>query len=342
MLRVQGGHQIYYHLWQIRAYFAARALNKQYRFHIFHHVTYANDWLASFIGALLPLPYIRGPGGGAHRTPSGLQGEYPFSGRIWELIRRVGQNVLRHDPVYIKGHRRASTILVCNRESMEQLPKNWAKKAEIFPVSGISSGDFEIAQPARKSGSTHFRLLSAGSLIKIKGFGLAIKAFGAFRQSTPDSSLTIVGSGPEKPRLEGLVQTLGLESSVHFIDWMPRSQLLGEMAKCDAFLFPSLRDGGGTVVVEAMAMGRPVVCLDNGGPGMHITEEYGIKVEPGSQDETVQRLQQALKKLHQDENLRVALGRAAKKRALEFYEWDALGERLANIYENALAPSGRV
>ena len=342
MLRVQGCHQIYYHLWQLRAYFAARNLNKQHRFDIFHHVTYANDWLSSFIGAFLPLPYIRGPGGGAHRTPRGLQTEYPVAGRIWELIRRVGQNVLRHDPVYIKGHRRASKILVCNRESMEQLPKNWAKKAEIFPVSGISSADFEIDRPTQEFTSTHFRILSAGSLIKIKGFGLAIKAFGAFRYSTPDSSLTIVGSGPEKPRLEVLVKTLGLENSVHFLDWMPRNQLLGEMARCDAFLFPSLRDGGGTVVVEAMAMGRPVVCLDNGGPGMHITEEFGIKVAPGSQSETVQRLQQALKRLHQDENLRIAMGRAAKKRALEFYEWDALGERLANIYENALSPSSRV
>jgi len=302
-------------------------------------VTYANDWLASFAGALLPLPYIRGPGGGAHRTPKGLQGEYPFSGRIWELIRIIGQNILRHDPIYIKGHSRASAILVCNRESMEQLPTNWSKKAEIFPVSGISSVDFDFDPPQQDNDSSHFRLLSAGSLIKIKGFGLAIKAFGAFHQSNPDSIFTIVGSGPEESRLRDLVKTLGLDDSVHFLDWMPRNQLLSEMAKCHVFLFPSLRDGGGTVVVEAMAMGRPVVCLDNGGPGMHITEEFGIKVVPGSQDETVQRLRLALEKLHEDENLRIAMGRAAKKRALEVYEWDALGERLANIYERTLAPS---
>ena len=325
----------------MRAYISARGLNKQHRFHIFHHITYANDWLASFVGALLPLPYIRGPGGGSHRTPKGLQGEYPFSGRVWELIRIIGQNVLRHDPLYVKGHRRASTILVCNRESMEQLPTNWAKKAEIFPVSGISSVDFEFDHPQQENDATDFRLLSAGSLIKIKGFGLAIKAFGAFRQSHHNSSFTIVGSGPEGPRLRELVQTLGLEDSVNFLDWMPRNQLLSEMARCHVFLFPSLRDGGGTVVVEAMAMGRPVVCLDNGGPGMHITEEFGIKVAPGSQDETVQRLGLALEKLYTDANLRITMGRAAKKRALEVYEWDALGQRLANIYERALVPSTR-
>ena len=325
----------------MRAFIAAMGLNKQHRFDIFHHVTYANDWLASFVGALLPLPYIRGPGGGAHRTPKGLRGEYPFLGRVWELIRRFGQNVLRHDPIYIKGQRRASTILVCNRESMEQLPRNWSKKAEIFPVSGISSRDFDIDQPEEDADPSHFKLLSAGSLIKIKGFGLAIKAFSAFHQLNPNSSLTIVGSGPEGSRLHGLVETLGLENSVHFQNWMPRNQLLLEMAKCHAFLFPSLRDGGGTVVVEAMAMGKPVVCLDNGGPGMHITEEYGIKVTPGSQVETVEGLRSALERLHQDEKLRITMGKAAKIRALEFYEWDKLGERLASIYEKALVPGTR-
>ena len=336
MLRVQGCHQIYYHLWQMRAYILARSLNKQHRFHIFHHITYANDWLASFVGAFLPLPYIRGPGGGAHRTPHGLQGEYPLSGRIWELIRTIGQKVLRRDPIYVKGHRRASTILVCNRESMEQLPANWAKKAEIFPVSGITSSDFRIDEQPKIGGDTHFKLLSAGTLIKIKGFGLAIRAFGAFHELYPDSSLTIVGSGPESPRLTSIVSQLGIEDSVHFLDWMPRDQLLSQMAKCDAFLFPSLRDGGGTVVVEAMAMGRPVVCLDNGGPGMHITEEYGIKVTPGTQEDTVQGLRLALERLHQNEDLRMTMGQAARVRALEFYEWDALGERLANIYQRAL------
>lgn len=341
MLRFQGCHQIFYHLWQMRAYLAARRLNKQIRFQIFHHVTYANDWLASFVGALIPIPYIRGPGGGAHRTPKGLQGEYSFAGRGWELIRSIGQKILRLDPMYIKGHSRASTILVCNREAMEQLPKNWAKKAEIFPVSGITSKDFDLDQPETASDPSHFRLLSAGSLIKIKGFGLAIKSFGAFHRINPNSSLSIVGSGPEGPRLVALVKQLGLEDSVHFLDWMPRNKLLLEMAKCHVFLFPSLRDGGGTVVVEAMAMGRPVVCLDNGGPGMHITDEYGIKVEPGSPDDTVKRLGQALEKLSNDPELRDSMGKAAKARANDVYEWDALGDRLAGIYERALVSTTR-
>lgn len=54
--------QIYAYLWQIKAYFVARKLHQKIRFDVFHHITYANDWMASYIGALLPVPYIRGPG----------------------------------------------------------------------------------------------------------------------------------------------------------------------------------------------------------------------------------------------------------------------------------------
>ena len=111
LLRFQGGHQLYYHLWQIKAYLAAKRLCKEVQFDLFHHITYANDWLASFIGALLPLPYIRGPGGGAHRTPRGFEKEYSLQGRLWEKIRAVGQWLFRHDPFFIRGQNRAAGVI---------------------------------------------------------------------------------------------------------------------------------------------------------------------------------------------------------------------------------------
>ena len=81
-LKFQGSHQFYYYLWQIKAYLVARRLNKELDFDLFHHITYANDWMVGFIGTLLSIPYVRGPGGGAHRTPKGLEQEYPFSGLL--------------------------------------------------------------------------------------------------------------------------------------------------------------------------------------------------------------------------------------------------------------------
>ena len=339
LVRYQGGIQLYYFLWQIRAYFTARSLHKRLRFDLFHHITYANDWMASFTGALLPIPYIRGPGGGAHQTPKGFEKEYPLGGRLWEKIRAGGQWLFRHDPFFLKGQNRARAILVCNQESLSKIPSRWSHKTHLFPVNGVSSKDLaRAAQPKADDG--RFRILSAGTLIRVKGLGLAIKAFEEFAGKHPQTTFDIIGSGPEEPRLRLMVSRSQLQAQVHFRRAMPRDQLLGEMASHDVFLFPSLRDGGGAVVIEAMSVGKPVVCLDAGGPGMHITEECGLKVAPRSPTQAVHELAEALERLYLDKKLRQRLGSAARRRAEQHYHWDRLGERLREIYGHALEREG--
>jgi glycosyltransferase involved in cell wall biosynthesis len=117
---------------------------------------------------------------------------------------------------------------------------------------------------------------------------------------------------------------------------MSRESLLKKMADCDVFLFASLRDGGGAVVVEAMAAGKPVICLDIGGPGFHINEKYGIKIKPDSPSQTIQEIADSLFLLHKNNSLRQSLGAAGRKRAESFYSWNKLGEQLLKIYENTI------
>ena len=334
-LKFQGGHQIYYYFWQIKAYFVAKKLHRSVEFDLFHHITYANDWMASFIGAMLDIPYVRGPGGGSQRTPSGFESEYSLSGRIWENLRSLGQWVFRHDPLFIKGQRKARALLICNQESMNHVPFMWQSKVRFFPVNGISSRDLELAG-AKQDHSQLFRVLSAGSLIKVKGFGLALKAFKGLVEKYPDCELTIVGSGPDEPRLRDAVRRLSLDSKVRILPAMHRDDLLAEMGAYDVFLFPGLREGGGAVVVEAMAAGTPVVCLDVGGPSMHVTEESGLKVAPMTPDITVRDLTLALERLLNEQALASRLGIAARERVKQYYHWDKLGEQLNNIYADSL------
>ena len=335
--RFQGGVQFYAYLWQVAAYFAAGSLHKQFHFDAFHHVTYANDWMASIIGALLPVPYIRGPGGGAHRIPKTFLQEYSVRGRLAERLRVIGQWIFRHDPFFRLSQRRARVILVCNREALEAIPRKWQHKVHLFPVNGISSTDLTLAVSARNP-DEKFRVLSAGRLVRIKGFDLAIRAFKGFLDRcavmlTPgEIEFAIIGDGPEQPRLEALIRESGLEKYVYISGWMPHDKLLAKMTSCDVFLFPSLRDGGGAVVVEAMAAGRPVICLDLAGPGMHVTGACGIKIPTSSPEQAVSDMASALERLYKDKELRSRMGRAARERAEQVYHWDRLGERMMDIY----------
>ena len=109
------------------------------------------------------------------------------------------------------------------------------------------------------------------------------------------------------------------------------------MASSDVFLFCGLRDGGGEVVVEAMSIGKPVVCLDVGGPSMHVTDASGIKVEATSPDSTVKELAAALERLYLDRKLVTSMGKVSHERAVQLYHWDRVGERLMEIYQHAHA-----
>lgn len=333
LLNFQGTHQLYYHVWQVKAYFCARRAHRQHQFHLFHHITYANDWSASFIGAFLPIPYVRGPGGGAHSTPKGFGTEYPLGGRIWEKIRTIGQWIFRHDPFFIRGQSRAKAILICNKDSETKIPEKWRQKVHWFPVSGVSSEDLnlETSDPS----DDQFRIVTAGSLLRIKGFSLAIRAFQQFATQYPESQFCIIGSGPEEARLRRIARQSTVNDNLKFIQAMPRRQLLTEMANANVFLFPSLRDGGGTVVIEAMSLGKPVICLDAGGPGTHITDECGIKITPTTPQQATNDLAVALENLYLDRDLRIRLGGVARDRAEEFYHWDKLGDRLMKIYQRA-------
>ena len=336
LLRIQAGHQLYYYLWQIKAYFVARRLHKQQRFDLFHHVTYANDWGASFIGALLPVTYIRGPGGGAQRTPKQLLSQYTFKGRLWERLRTVGQWLFRHDPFFVLGQSRAKALLVCNTESMAALPEKWKDKAHLFSVNGVSATDLALYSPAKpKEGK--FRVLSASKLLRIKGHRLGVQAFAAFAENHNDATFTIVGDGPDSRYLRDLAQDSGIAEKITFEGWIPREEVLQSMALSDVFLFCGLRDGGGEVVVEAMSTGMPVVCLDVGGPSMHVTNASGIKVEATSPDSTVKELAAALERLYLDRNLLASMGRVSHERASQVYHWDRVGERLMDIYQQAPA-----
>jgi glycosyltransferase involved in cell wall biosynthesis len=246
----------------------------------------------------------------------------------------------------VRSQRRAGVILLCNREAADAVPKFLRNKVQLFPVNGISADDLQIiggegasaeATPSPQvSTGRSFDVLYAGKLLGLKGVALGIRGFALFAQRHSDVRFSLVGDGPERPRLEGLIRELGVENCVFLKKWMPRSELLVVMRASDLFLFPSLRDGGGAVVVEAMAAGKPIVCMDLAGPGLHVTENCGIKITPETPDQTAMGIADALERLYQDRDLLARMGKAARRRVEEAYVLDKLGERLLGIYENVL------
>jgi len=332
LYKIEFAQRIYYYIWQFKAWRLAKWIHKDVHFDLAQHLTFGNDWIPSFIGAFLPVPFIWGPVGGGQRTPKELKPEYTIYGRFAENIRSLVQWFGRHDYVRNRCLKRASAILVCNKETLDKVPEKYSQKASLFPVNGIAVEDLG-SKPKTRKNSDKFRIISAGRLHRLKGFSLAIRAFAMFEKKYPDSELTIFGEGPEGSRLLYLIRSLKLESKVFLLPWQPRKIVLEKMRSSHIFLFLSFRDGGGAVVVEAMASSLPVVCLNSGGPSYHIDKEWGIKINPNPKNKVILDTVEALEKIYQNELLRVSMGESARNRAEEYYLWDRMGERLMQIYE---------
>ena len=335
LYRVEFGQRLYYYFWQRSAWKKAKQLHQEHDFDLIHHLTFGNDWIPSFMGANLPIPFIWGPIGGGQRTPKKLSREYSVYGRFAESIRRTAQWLGRRLPTRRKCVKRAQTILVCNRETKKKIPKKYRQKVRYFPVNGIDKTDIRV-KLVRMRKQKKFRVITAGRMHRLKGFELAVKAFHLFAGNNSDAEMIIIGRGPEKKRIENLILELNLEDRVFVLDWMERKDLFKQMRRSDVFLFASFRDGGGAVVVEAMASGLPVICLNTAGPGFHIKDKFGIKIQPNSTDYVIAEMAKALDRLSNNEQLRAEMGEAARKRAKDYYEWTKLGSRMIEIYSKIL------
>jgi glycosyltransferase involved in cell wall biosynthesis len=340
LLRHYLGFSLYYLFWQIKSFGLARRLVRKQRFDVFHQVTFANDWMPSFIGGYLRIPSIWGPLGGAHRTPPSLLTELGPRFRRKEQVREALKDLWRATPFRRRGLKRAETILVCNRETETALSAV-RSKLRFFPVNGINAGELPPAPEMDSESGREFRVLFAGRLDPIKGLKLGVRAFAKFSLSNPRATFEIIGSGEAETEVRELIRRLGLEDRIHLIPWIARDELMRRLQSCDVLLFPSFRDGGGAVVVEAMACARPVICLDTGGPAFHVQDSWGIKVPPGDPASVVDGLAAALVRLAGDRALRESMGRAGRERVLSFYLWDTLGDRLAEIYREALSGEPR-
>ncbi len=86
--------------------------------------------------------------------------------------------------------------------------------------------------------------------------------------------------------------------------------------------------------MEAMAAGRPVICLDVGGPAHLVSDESGIRVPALRPQETIAGLARAMARLAADPNLVDRMGKAARKRASEAFTWEGKGEQMRRLYES--------
>lgn len=176
----------------------------------------------------------------------------------------------------------------------------------------------------------------AASLYAAKGLDVLLRAFQTVLRTVPDSRLALLGAGPQEAELKALAEELGVASQTVFLGYRPDAPLL--MSALDLYAQPSVQEGFGLAVLEAMAMGLPVVVSRVGGMAETVEHEVsGLQVEAGRAD----LLAGALLRLLQTPTLAGRLGRAAAQRVSERYSINRVLADYQALYDSVLAGSRR-
>lgn len=195
------------------------------------------------------------------------------------------------------------------------------KKFECIKVSssdkrkelGLQDGDFICTTVAR--------------FVPVKGHTYLIKAVLEVIKVIPDAKFLFVGDGELMPSLQKEIESLGLK---HNIILPGASEDIAEILNCsDVFVLPSVNEGFGIVLVEAMAMKKPLIATNVGGiPEIVIDGKTGILVPP----ESPEALSASIIKLHNNPDMRIEMGRAGYYRAKELFDIETTVHEFEKLY----------
>lgn len=117
-----------------------------------------------------------------------------------------------------------------------------------------------------------------------KGIDILIQAWTEVVKKYTDVKLVIGGGGSAKTKVEQWVEEHGISKYVEFTDALDREQVIQEMQSCDCFVLPSRYETFGVVYIEAMACGKPVIAVANGGPDDFVKPFNGLLIKPGAEE----------------------------------------------------------
>lgn len=234
---------------------------------------------------------------------------------------------------------RAAAVVAVSRAAHMQMEAVARRPipARIIPI-GVDGATFAVKVPA--GGNAH-RLLYVGWLNRIKGVDVLLQALALLVERRPDLRLALIGGSAysnanrREHSMHDQVASLGLGDHVEFRGPQPEAEVARAMREADVLVVPSRRESCGSVILEALASGTPVVSTRSGGPEDLINDDVGRVVQSDDPAALAGAIEQVLaeRSRFEPERLRsYALGR---------FSWSRLAAEYLDIYRQAVIGAGR-
>ena len=324
-----------YRLWQRRALAVAQTLHEAQPFDAVQAST-----IISFREPgrwdRLNIPHIWGPIGGTANVPPAM---LPVCGHgAWkERLRSLANTMQLRSGRVRRALQRADVVVAATDETRRDLLASCPRAIDV--VSEIVVPDvIGKVTPSSRDDAQPLRILFSGLHIPRKALPLLLDALA---QTTQPFALRVLGSGPCEAEWRSHAERLNLTDRIEWAGWVDRHEVAAQYAWADLFAFASVRDTTGTVLLEALGAGVPVVGLDHQGVADVVTEACGITVPCTTPTETAAALAAAIDALAADRDRLAALALGARERS-DAYRSEAKRTQWRPIWRRAEALATQV
>jgi len=306
---------------------------KSGEFDLVHRVTPMSPTMPSAMTGRGGVPFVSGPLNGNLDWPAAFSGEQK---REKEGVRKL-RDFYKFLPYAWRSQTKAACIMAGFQHTIDDLTAADPKKIISVPEVGVDTAIFhDEGRKVPFSGDGPFEFLFAGRLVPYKAAEAAIRAFVTSDAMKPHK-LRIIGDGPEEPRLREIVEKHNAQDRVIFEGRKTQAEVADAMRRADAFVFPSIRELGAGVVVEAMACGALLIVTKYGAPGDLCANGRGVALPLSDMDGLVENNRAAMEACLADPAAHAALAKAGRDFAHTGFTWEAKAEFTSRVYDAVLA-----
>lgn len=296
----------------IRGMFLAR----KNRYHVINtHFAVPSGPIGYLIGKMFRIPNVLSLHGGDIYDPSKKMS--PHRSRFWRMIVRFILN-------------NADRIVAQSSNTRDNALCYYNPDADISIIPLAFHPPAKPSVTRREAGirDDEYVLLTIGRIVKRKNIDLTINALSHI--SNKNVSFYIIGDGPERAFLEGLVRSLGLVDRVKFLGFLDEEEKWKYLALADLFVQPSMHEGFGIIYMEAMHFGLPIVCTNHGGQVDFLTnKENALLIDVGDVDACADAVEQFMR----DKELYRICSENNRKKIRGFYA-EAIADRYMEIFKD--------
>ena len=296
---------------------------------IVHRMTPVSPTAPSFLAKKLKdigIPFVVGPLNGGVAWPK----EFPeMQKNEKEWLNNI-RNCYKLLPGYRSLRNNASAIVCGSKATLEQMPVNIKHKLIYQPENAIDILRFSLKNSL--CNEKHLKLAFVGRLVPYKGCDMAIEAIAELAKAGK-VTFDIYGNGPEEQKLTKTIKNLKLENYVTLHGFVPNSQLQEKLVNADMFLFPSIREFGGGVVLEAMALGLVPIVMDYAGPAELVDTSCGYTIPMSNKDNVIKSIQHTIENIINNKEQLIAKRTNGLSKIEKYFTWERKAEQDIKIYQ---------